>query len=92
MKKSRIALTPEVERLTIRTKPEPTLRRPDAPREPQPLATIAVTSRLLLCIAYVDAFAKKQWNPERAYDTIRALGFKPQDIANARAVWKARQG
>lgn len=85
----RLEITPEVERMTVGAGTS-IQRRADAPVEAKPLGGVPVTPKLLLCCAYLDAFAKKGWNAERAYDTCRALGFKPQELADARAVLRAR--
>jgi hypothetical protein len=73
----------EADRLTIK----PPAAKPTGPRS---LSEIPVTPRLLLAVAYVHKFHAARWGIERIEHTMRALGFKPDDIADACAVWQAR--
>lgn len=81
----KLEITPDVERLTVGQR-APVQRRADVVPEARPLSAIPVTPRLILLCAYLDAFHDKGWNHERTYDVCRALGFKPQDIVDAKAV------
>ncbi len=86
----KLDITPEVERLTIGKRTEAIQRRADKPVEARPLSQIEITPRMLMCCAYVDSFRKRGWSLDRSYDVCRALGFKPQDIADAGAILRYR--
>lgn len=81
----KLDITPEVDRMTV-GQGAAVRRRPDAPVEVRRLGEIPVTPRLLLLCAYLDSFHAKGWAHQRVYDVCRALGFKPQDLADGRAV------
>lgn len=84
----RLDVTPEVERMTI-SATAGVARRADRPVEAEDLRKVQITPRLLMACAYLDSLRKKGWEHQRVYDTCRALGYKPQELANAAAIVKA---